>query len=92
MKIFSLQYPYIKEKVKSFSICFLYCLTTDPMYVTAQTPAAGYIPGQTIELSLKFNNESNQTFRNFQIQLVKVSLAILSMNILYDQRTYQAFV
>lgn len=71
---FFLQYPLVKEERKTFFICcLLCCCETDPLFINARIPVGGYTPGQTIELLLEINNKSDQTFQNFEIQIIKVT-------------------
>lgn len=56
-----------------FVSCLLCCCETDPVFIIARLPVAGYTPGQTIELFLDVNNKSDQTFQDFQILIIKVS-------------------
>lgn len=48
------------------------CFRSDPLHIVASIPVGGYVPGQTIDLSLEVDNKSNQRVPYFQMQLVKV--------------------
>lgn len=43
------------------------------MKINAYTPVGGYTPGQTINLHIKVNNETNESILKFSAKLVKVS-------------------
>lgn len=43
------------------------------MIIIARTPVAGYTPGQTINLEIRINNQSDQTLTEISVQLIKVN-------------------
>lgn len=57
---------------KKYFICFLLCCQSGPLKITGSIPVGGYVPGQTIELSLHIDNRSDETFQNFVIRIMKV--------------------
>lgn len=51
--------------------CFC-CFPSGPLLVDAYAPVQGYTPGQTINVTVKVNNESNETLSHFDVELIKV--------------------
>lgn len=56
------------RKVKKFGI-----FSSRSMRIEAFTAVGGYVPGQTINLHIKVNNETNESISKFSAKLVKVS-------------------
>lgn len=62
-------------RIKQETINFFRFLIIKPNYLilTATTDAAGYAPGQTIEIQLDVDNKSKQNIYEFRIGFYKVS-------------------
>lgn len=59
----------------SYYPCFLFCcFPSDPLTMVAQLPVGGYAPGQTINLSLNVNNQSNTRVPDFMMELIQVRI------------------
>lgn len=78
MKIFSSQIAFAQEPLHEETYftsdsCGSYCcFPSDPLHIVASIPVAGYVPGQTVNLSLQVDNKGNQRIPHFSMQLVKV--------------------
>lgn len=63
----------VEEDKTFFLCCLLCCCISDPLKIVARMPVGGYTPGQTINLELNVNNQSDQPVSEFSVQLIKVS-------------------
>lgn len=66
------------------SFCLLCCCPSKSFYIAAHTPVGGYISGQTIDLYMNIDNESNQSVSKFTVQLIKVWIKCI-----YDSKVYE---
>jgi hypothetical protein len=64
----TLSIPLKMEFSKTF---YCWCCKTKPVFVAASIPVAGYVPGQTINVSIDINNESSVDFEDVKISLKK---------------------
>lgn len=71
-----LQLPAFKEKYKTFYpfCCFCCCCSSDPLHLVARIPVSGYTPGQTINVEIDVDNQS-ETDADISVQLIKVTVA-----------------
>lgn len=65
------QHPLVISSKKKFFICCLFRVS-GLLHITASIPVRGYVPGQTIDLSLQVNNRCDQTIQKFTVDLIKV--------------------
>lgn len=63
-----LKKPFKSELSKNFKLDF----TTDPLFLKASIPFTGYVPGQTINVSVEVNNQSRTNVKEVRISLKKV--------------------
>lgn len=83
----SQQEPVISRSRKGFSqICFLGCVTSEPLEIVAQILKNGYIPRENIDLHMEVRNKSNQPVLEFTIQLIQVSVKLLKIFAESDMR------
>lgn len=72
---FLLKNPISVEENHSYYPCyFLCCFPSEPLSLEAQLPVGGYAPGQTMNLSLTADNQSNTRVPEFTMELVQVSV------------------
>lgn len=50
------------------------CCASDPLDIIVRAPVSGYTPGQTINVHILVNNQSNQAVSDFVVQMIKVSI------------------
>lgn len=71
----SLQNPVTVRENHLYHPCFLLCcLPSNPLSMLSQIPVGGYAPGQTINLSINVDNQSNTRVPKFTMELVQVSI------------------
>lgn len=54
--------------------CFVLCCFASPLRMTAQIPFGEYVAGETINLTLKVDNHSNQRVSQIKMELIQVSV------------------
>ncbi|XP_055613057.1 arrestin domain-containing protein 3-like isoform X3 [Uranotaenia lowii] len=59
------------EKSKTF--CCWPC-SSDPLFIAAETPIAGYVPGQTVAIKGDVNNRSGKTVHSFTAELIRTDV------------------
>lgn len=62
----SLYVPIKNEIVRHFYCC---CFKSKPFYMSASLPFTGFVPGQTIEITLNLNNQSNVDIEGTKVSL-----------------------
>lgn len=48
------------------------CCPSLPMGIIARTPVTGYTPGQTINIEMRINNQSDHPLTEVSVKLIKV--------------------
>lgn len=77
--------PMKEELTKNFKLDF----TSEPLYLSASIPFCGYVPGQTIDISIQVNNQSRTRVKEIKVSLKK----IISLNSQKPRRkTYEMIV
>lgn len=66
---YEVRLPMQMDKAKTF--CCGPCKSA-PMYISAQVPISGYVPGQTVVVKIEVNNESNKTMEEISTKLLQV--------------------
>lgn len=59
-----------KELSKNFKLDF----TSDPLFLSAEIPFSGYVPGQSISVNVNVNNQSGTHVKEVKISLKKIVL------------------
>lgn len=62
----------IVEKAEKIHPCYVLCCVSDPVKIIARTKAAGYCPGQIINIEIILNNQSNVPIIGITVELIKV--------------------
>lgn len=68
-ELFEIRFPAKMEKAKVF--CCGPC-QSDPMYISAEIPISGYVPGQTIAVKIDVNNQSRKNMDEISTKLVQI--------------------
>lgn len=68
------QRPSVAEKSHRFWLCCCACcFPSKPVKILARTPVTGYTPGQTINMDIEIQNDSNRAIPKFTVAIIKVS-------------------
>lgn len=79
-----LKHPASQELSKNFKLDF----TPEPLFLTASIPFTGYVPGQTINVSVQVNNQSRTNVKEVRISLKK----IVSLNTLTAKKKTKVLI
>ena len=75
--------PFVLTKGKQFFTC---CCASDPLSIEVAIPVCGYIPGQSIPLTIKCENKSNVYIKDIVFQLVR-NVEFLTQTPFEDERS-----
>jgi len=65
----NLQEPKIQEKEKYYCCC---CCKSGPMTMIVYVPHIGYVPGQSVPITIELDNNSNVDVDSIKIKLERV--------------------
>lgn len=69
------QKPIETEKRKTFSkCCFICCIQSNVCHMVCRIPYSAYAPGQTINVEIKTDNNSNKNITDYWLEIVKVTI------------------
>lgn len=74
--VFAIEYfkcPAVGKEDREFYAlgCFA-CCPSEPLTIRAFAPVQAYTPGQTINVTIKVNNYSDEVVGQFSVELIKV--------------------
>lgn len=75
--LFLFQEPKTTKKESTFlSGFFLNCVESDPLNMKISIPQTGFVPGQTINITIETNNDSDQDVSSFNVAFRRVNYVI----------------